>query len=66
MYFVFTTITTVGFGDFSPVGNTERLFGIPMMFFGVMIFSYVMGVYGEILDKFNEINEEYDEGNKLA
>lgn len=64
-YYVFTTLTTVGFGDYYPVGNIERLFGVPMMFFGVMTFSYVMGVYGEILDKFKSIEKEFDEGDRL-
>jgi hypothetical protein len=63
---VFTTLTTVGLGDYYPVGDIERLFGIPMMFFGVMIFSYVMGVYAEILEKFNDIHREFDEGNGLS
>jgi len=63
---VFTTLTTVGLGDYYPVGNLERLFGIVMMFVGVLIFSYVIGIYGEILEKFKEIEMEFDEGNKLG
>ena len=64
-YFIFTTLTTVGFGDYYPVGNIERLFGIPLMFFGVMIFSYVMGVYGEILERFKDVDSEFEETDKL-
>ena len=63
---MFTTLTTVGLGDYYPVGDYERVFGIPMMFVGVLIFSYVIGIYGEILEKFNQIEEEFDEGNKLG
>ena len=55
----------MGLGDYYPVGNIERLFGITMMFFGVMIFSYTMGVYGEILDNFKKIEEVFEEGNQL-
>ena len=65
-YFVFTTLTTVGLGDYYPVGDYERLFGIPMMFVGVLIFSYVIGIYGEILEKFKLIEEEFHEENKLG
>jgi hypothetical protein len=55
----------VGLGDYYPVGDIERLFGVPMMFFGVMIFSYTIGQYGGILEKFNKIEEVFEEGNKL-
>ena len=65
-YFIFTTLTTVGLGDYYPVGDLERLFGVIMMFVGVLIFSYVIGIYGEILEKFKDIEMEFDEGNKLG
>jgi len=63
---VFTTLTTVGLGDYYPVGNIERLFGVVMMFVGTMIFSLVIGIYGEILEKFKLIEEEFDEGSELS
>jgi len=43
MYFSFTSLTTVGFGDYNPRSNVERLFISFGLLFGVAIFSYIMG-----------------------
>lgn len=40
MYFAFTTLSTVGFGDYYPVSDTERLTGAFVLLFGVATFSY--------------------------
>lgn len=64
-YACFTTLSTVGFGDYYPVGNLERCVGIAVMFFGVMIFSLVIGIYGEILDKMKSMDKDHEEGNAL-
>lgn len=42
IYFVFTTFTTVGYGDITPVSNSEKLFTIFLMAFGVWIYSYMI------------------------
>ena len=41
-YFSFTTLSTVGFGDFNPRSNSERLFCAIILLVGVAIFSYIM------------------------
>jgi hypothetical protein len=43
MYFVFTTLSTVGFGDFYPKSDIERLAGAFVLLSGVAVFSYIMG-----------------------
>lgn len=43
IYFVFTTFTTVGYGDITPVSNSEKIFTIILMAFGVWIYSYMIG-----------------------
>jgi voltage-gated potassium channel len=43
MYFALTTLTTVGFGDYYPISNTERLVGSFMLLFGVMTSNFIMG-----------------------
>ena len=48
-YFAFTTLSTVGFGDFHPKGNLERLVCSFVFLFGVSLFSYVMGYFIEVL-----------------
>ena len=48
-YFSFTSLSTVGFGDYYPLSDSERLFGAFILLFGVAIFSYIMGMFIEIL-----------------
>jgi hypothetical protein len=49
MYFAFTSLSTVGFGDFHPRGDVERIYGAFMLLFGVAIFSYILSVFKEII-----------------
>ena len=60
MYFSMTTLTTVGFGDYYPISNTERLVGSFMMLFGVLTSDFIMG---EILNFINKIKHDYMESN---
>jgi hypothetical protein len=53
MYFAFTSLSTVGFGDFNPRSNSERLFCAFILLFGVAIFSYIMGIFIEILGTYD-------------
>lgn len=48
-YYAFTTLSTVGFGDFHPRSNAERTVCAFILLIGVAIFSYVMGNFIEIL-----------------
>ena len=65
-YFSFTTLSTVGFGDFYAVGNGERLLMVCIMLLGIMCFSYIMGLFTEILNTFLTLNASLDEGDELA
>ncbi|SHG27819.1 potassium channel family protein [Ornithinibacillus halophilus] len=42
-YFVLTTFTTVGYGDFSPVTTAGKLFSIFMYLFGIGLVGIVLG-----------------------
>ena len=53
-YFSITTLSTVGYGDLSPVSDTEKLVGIVIMIGGVAFFSYIMGSFIEIISTFNQ------------
>lgn len=44
-YFAFTSLSTVGFGDFHPRSDAERLFCAFILLFGVAIFSLIMGSF---------------------
>ena len=41
-YFISTTLSTVGLGDFRPISDIERLEILPYMLFGYLIFSYII------------------------
>ncbi len=43
LYFAFTTMTTVGYGDIIPAGPDERMLAILAMTVGVSIFGYIIG-----------------------
>lgn len=43
MYYAFTQITTVGFGDISASTNIERIFSIGSQLVGGFVFGYVLG-----------------------
>ena len=51
-YFVFTTMTTIGLGDYRPYGTWERLFTTFMLIFGVMLLTTVMGNLIDLLSNF--------------
>lgn len=43
IYFIVTTFTTVGYGEFSPGSNYEMIFVMIMELLGLAIFSYGLG-----------------------
>lgn len=64
-YFAFTTMSTVGFGDYYPVSNAERIFGSFLLLFGVAIFSFIMGELLDMITKFKHINAEFNMEDQL-
>jgi hypothetical protein len=50
VYFAFTSLATVGFGDYCPRSDFERCLGAIMLLFGVAIFSMCMGNFIEMLE----------------
>ena len=62
MYFSFTSLSTVGFGDYYPVSNIERVSGAIILLFGVACFSYIMG---ELINAINEHKAYYEELDEI-
>jgi len=62
-YFTFTTLSTVGFGDFNPKSDGERVLTIVILLFGVAIFSYIMGNFISILIRFKAVDAEIEEAD---
>ena len=44
-YFSMTTLSTVGYGDFTPKTEVEKIIGIIIMIVGIAFFSFIMGIY---------------------
>lgn len=63
---MFTTLSTVGFGDYAPRSDVERMACSFILMFGVSIFSYFMGNFIEILEQYNNLNAELDDGDELS
>ncbi len=52
-YFILTTLSTVGYGDFSPKSNIEKVIAIFLMIMGIAFFSYIMGNFTDIITTYN-------------
>ena len=66
VYFSFTSLTTVGFGDLHPKTDFERLFIAFGLMFGVCIFSYLMGTFLEMLERYRNHNDSNEEADSLS
>jgi hypothetical protein len=49
-YFSFTSLSTVGFGDYHPRSNLERGTTAGILLIGVAVFSYILGNFIDILN----------------
>ena len=56
MYFSFTTLTTVGFGDLHPVSNHERVIILIVLMFGIAAFSLTQTTLSTIQNQILELN----------
>jgi len=65
LYYSFTSLSTVGFGDYHPKSNLERFVIAFFLLFGVAIFSYIMSILIGIIEQFKNLNEPLDEGEQL-
>ena len=65
-YYAFTSLSTVGFGDYNPKSNVERILCAFILLFGVSIFSYIMGIFIEILNQIQELTSNLDDGDFLT
>ena len=61
MYFMMTSLSTVGFGDYYPTNNYERIFGSVILLAGVAVFSYIMSKLATMIINFNVMNGESEE-----
>ena len=65
IYFSFTSLSTVGFGDYHPRSNSERLMCALILLAGVATFSIILGNFIDILNEFKAMNEDLGDGDQL-
>jgi hypothetical protein len=52
LYWSITTVTTIGYGDISPISMQEILFVLVFMILAGFVFAFVMGQMGDIIQDF--------------
>jgi hypothetical protein len=60
-YFAFTTLSTVGFGDYYPESSIERALFTVVFIGGVSMFSYIMGELQKMLKRIQNLDNDFDE-----
>lgn len=65
MYFMMTSLSTVGFGDYYPINNLERLFGSIILLSGVTVFSYIMMKLADMIVNFNELTGDSSNDSEI-
>lgn len=53
-YFIITTLSTCGFGDFFPINNFEKIIGIVLIIIGVAFFSNFVGTFINVADSLSD------------
>jgi len=60
LYWSYSTITTVGYGDLVPTSTLERAVAIISMVIGVTVFGYFMGNMTSMVGAMNDAQQEHD------
>ena len=60
MYFALTSLSTVGFGDYYPITDFERLLTSFVLLIGVMLFSYVLSELRLMMNRIKMMNGEIE------
>ena len=65
LYYSFTTLSQVGFGDFYPVNNEERIMCAIYMFLGVTIYSFIGNNFAKMIENLKNFEKDFEESSKL-
>jgi hypothetical protein len=61
MYWAFTTMVTVGYGDVSAKTNRERLFCMLAMIVAAGFFAYTLNFIGKKVSEYNKLASDFRE-----
>ena len=59
LYFVWTSIFTVGYGDFVAKNLEERIFCLFLLSFGIAIYSFSISFIGNLMSKTDKLTKRY-------
>ncbi len=59
LYWVVTTLTTVGYGDITPIGNLQTIFTMVVEILGVGFYGFIIGKVAAILSKKDPAKAKY-------
>lgn len=65
MYFALTSLSTVGFGDYYPITDFERLLCSVLLISGVLIMSYVLSELRFMMSNFFQFNGNIESNDEL-
>jgi hypothetical protein len=65
IYFAFTSLSTVGFGDYYPVSSLERIVCAFVLLIGVAMFSYILGELIQGVTRINRLNKPFGKEEDL-
>lgn len=66
IYLAFTTLATVGYGDFHAISNQERVLFSFILLFGTAVFSFIMGNFIEILLSYRNVTADNEDSSNLT
>ena len=64
-YFAFTTLSSVGFGDYYPRNTEERILMIVIFLFSLTVFSAILGYMQDLLKAQDRLDAENGDRDSL-
>ena len=65
LYYLMTTLTTVGYGDISPLNFFEKAYGIFILIVGICAYSWIVTYISNYIKKYNEKFIDFEEKMKV-